>query len=566
MIEKVSMPATAGVRHTIRDTMVDGMAYSLAYGDKVRKSVIDLLNYRYRAFVKKNPEFDGKVHVLAHSLGSVITFDILSNNELRGQLKMADKLTNCWCVGSPLASFQLLRTEGFEAVQAHHNQCMKNLEEAGISYFNMFMEHDAVAYRVEPLVKESYADFTAVRVMPWDHRILLDDPNAVGARGPANHLDPATGEPVNIILEGCTTPVSNKRTDWMIRGQQSAIANNMGHTGEMMAAVAAHGAYWTSRELMRFMIDNLSGFRTVPGREQSQKGGKGSVLSTLGIFTWSLYTFKTRLSLKKEVEANAAWRGTVASCVAPGGEVAERGQVYCVTQSLIPSKGCIWRIDPTKLVGLYAKDDSKGDAVQPQAYKTVVSEGEWGKTKAIAMIYDKIYIFGSSLHVIDLAATTFRGSKELGKGWDRVVAACGDGIQGCIYAIGPSKGGYGTIWRFNEDGKASTLISDQKWKNAKNMVLVGDDLFVFAESIWRVDKNSGLHIEVSHGWENTVAVAADSDWIYAVTKTGMMPTSGSLHRMDFDGRSEMLSDDQWGLCTSMIVFDLNEYRDRGYSI
>ena len=73
-------------------------------------------------------------------------------------------------------------------------------------------------------------------------------------------------------------------------------------------------------------------------------------------------------------------------------------------------------------------------------------------------------------------------------------------------------------------------------------------------------------MEVSHGWENTVAVAADQDWIYAVTKAGMIPTSGCLHRMDLEGRSELLSDDNWGLTTSMIVFDNYQYRDRGLSI
>jgi len=46
MIEKVSLPSTVGVRHTIRDTMVDGMAYTMAYGDAIRKAVIELINYR----------------------------------------------------------------------------------------------------------------------------------------------------------------------------------------------------------------------------------------------------------------------------------------------------------------------------------------------------------------------------------------------------------------------------------------------------------------------------------------------------------------------------------------
>ena len=70
---------------------------------------------RYRAFMKKNPDFTGKVHILCHSLGSVITFDVLSSPELRDQLKFTDRLTNCWAIGSPLATFLLLRLPDFEA-------------------------------------------------------------------------------------------------------------------------------------------------------------------------------------------------------------------------------------------------------------------------------------------------------------------------------------------------------------------------------------------------------------------------------------------------------------------
>jgi len=319
-----------------------------------------------------------------------------------------------------------------------------------------------------------------------------------------------------------------------------------------MAAVQAHSAYWNSKELMRFLLDNLAGFRTVPGREVSQSG-KGTMLSTLGLFTWNFFAFQSKARAKVEVEAGGTWRGTLATTVAPGGEVAVRGTVYAVTQSMIPPKGTIWKIDPAKLAS--ATQAEGGAKEVAKGYKTVVSEGNWGQTKAIAMIHDKLYIFGTSLNVIDLASTRFMGARELGKGWDKVVAAVSDRSQGCIYAIGPSKGGLGTIWRFDEEGRAVTLMSDAKWKTAKKMVLVGDDLFVFAESIWRVDKQSGIHVEVSQGWKDTLAVAADEERIYVVTKTGMMPQSGSLHCVDLEGRSELLSNDNWGLCTAMLVFD-----------
>ena len=210
MVSKCSVGGGAEMaRSAVRDYLVDGMAYSLAYHEAIQKAVIDQLNYRWRAFMKKNPEFDGKVHILAHSLGSVITFDVLSTPDLRGQLKMVDKIKNCWSCGSPLATFALLRLPDYEAVMKDHNERMKSMEESGISYFNMFMEQDAIACRIEPLVAEKYADSKPVTVMKWDHRILLSDPNAVGPRGPSNHKDPTTGVAVEVIYEGSEARTSS---------------------------------------------------------------------------------------------------------------------------------------------------------------------------------------------------------------------------------------------------------------------------------------------------------------------------------------------------------------------
>lgn len=168
--------------------------------------------------------------------------------------------------------------------------------------------------------------------------------------------------------------------------------------------------------------------------------------------------------------------------------------------------------------------------------------------------------------MIDLSSTHFMGHRQLGKGWGNVVAAVSDRAAACIYAVGPTKNGEGTIFIFDEEGRSSVLAKSTDFLKAKKMVLVNDELYVFADSIWRVDKSTGEYWEVSQGWKDAVAVAADEEWIYVVIKTGMMPTSGSLHRIDLEGRSELLSSDSWGLCTAMLVFDTPEARERGDSI
>ena len=38
--------------------------------------------------------------------------------------------------------------------------------------------------------------------------------------------------------------------DWIIKGAQSVIAQNMGATGDYIAAAAAHESYWKSKASM----------------------------------------------------------------------------------------------------------------------------------------------------------------------------------------------------------------------------------------------------------------------------------------------------------------------------
>lgn len=61
--------------------------------------------------------------------------------------------------------------------------------------------------------------------------------------------------------------------------------------------------------------------------------------------------------------------------------------------------------------------------------------------------------------------------------------------------------------------------------------------------------------QVAQGWDSTVAVAADEDWLYVVTSTGLMPTTGTVYRIDLEGRPEELSGEDWGMTNAIVVFD-----------
>lgn len=49
------------------------------YGQLIVDSVTQQLNQKYRTFIEEHPGWDGQVSIFAHSLGSVIAYDILTH-------------------------------------------------------------------------------------------------------------------------------------------------------------------------------------------------------------------------------------------------------------------------------------------------------------------------------------------------------------------------------------------------------------------------------------------------------------------------------------------------------
>jgi hypothetical protein len=81
-LEKVEM-----LRSIISDVLLDVLLYmdSRHHADMI-KCVINELNRVYSLFIERNPDFiknGGQVHIYAHSLGSLICLDILSNHSLK---------------------------------------------------------------------------------------------------------------------------------------------------------------------------------------------------------------------------------------------------------------------------------------------------------------------------------------------------------------------------------------------------------------------------------------------------------------------------------------------------
>ncbi|XP_027992164.2 SEC23-interacting protein isoform X2 [Eptesicus fuscus] len=79
-IKKITLPSIGRFRHFTNETLLDILFYnSPTYCQKIVEKVGMEINRLHALFLSRNPDFKGGISVAGHSLGSLILFDILSN-------------------------------------------------------------------------------------------------------------------------------------------------------------------------------------------------------------------------------------------------------------------------------------------------------------------------------------------------------------------------------------------------------------------------------------------------------------------------------------------------------
>ncbi|XP_060765092.1 phospholipase DDHD2 [Neoarius graeffei] len=81
-IERITLPSIRGLRQFSNDTVLDLFFYNSAtYCQTIVDTVSSEINHLYDIFLQRNPQFTGAVSVAGHSLGSLILFDLLTNQK-----------------------------------------------------------------------------------------------------------------------------------------------------------------------------------------------------------------------------------------------------------------------------------------------------------------------------------------------------------------------------------------------------------------------------------------------------------------------------------------------------
>ncbi|XP_073337548.1 SEC23-interacting protein [Pagrus major] len=81
-IKKITLPSTGRLRHFTNETLLDVLFYnSPTYCQTIMDTVAQEINRLYALFMMRNPDYKGNISVCGHSLGSLILFDLLSNQK-----------------------------------------------------------------------------------------------------------------------------------------------------------------------------------------------------------------------------------------------------------------------------------------------------------------------------------------------------------------------------------------------------------------------------------------------------------------------------------------------------
>ena len=287
-LSDITVDGVPAVRNLITDLAMDVLLYQSAYRRHIATIVRKECNRVYQLFKKRNPDFNGRVSLCGHSLGSAVLFDILSrqtdpqsvmsqtsndadkdSSEKDDNLQLDFACENFFALGSPIALFQMLKgrsiaarpksqhsvpaqspldPDSLEATKPEEQQGPQNCHTLpdDVSspkcdrFFNVFHPTDPIAYRVEPLISPAMAALKP-QLLPYTKRGLFGAPGivSIGAR-----VGQSVGSMWSNFTSGVASSLLNRSLG--ITGEDQAlpqsnrVQGNMDKKNQQQLASGAH--------------------------------------------------------------------------------------------------------------------------------------------------------------------------------------------------------------------------------------------------------------------------------------------------------------------------------------
>lgn len=265
---------------------------SPTHNPKMISACIQEANRIYRLWCANNPGFAdyGRVHLVAHSLGSVMAIDILSQQPTYVDPQFSDlsfpeadlpkdnfifDTTNLFVCGSPVGLFLLMRNANMLPRRDKEKPGADSYAAPGIAgsqgtygclavdnIYNIINPYDPVACRINPTVDVVYASMLKAATLPSASSSYFAFANPFRRTPSTAHLDkPSTIRlPSNVELEThnfTREEIAEKRA--FLLNDNGQIDYFMKYGGgpleiQYLTMLGAHSSYWLSRDFVRMIV------------------------------------------------------------------------------------------------------------------------------------------------------------------------------------------------------------------------------------------------------------------------------------------------------------------------
>ena len=318
-LKDITADSLPSIRNLISDVMLDIPYYLSHHKPMMIEAVIREANRIYRLWCSKNPGFqeDGRVHIIAHSLGSVMCLDILSNqptklpqplnleaSKIHTDIFEFDTKSLFFC-GSPAGFFLLLNkatlvprkgrakpdtegedTNGSVAGEAGTYGCL-----AVDNLYNVMHYLDPVAYRLNACVDVAYAAALKPACVPSAKDTWAQTLNFVFGAKPAvptknmTGLDTMPRRPTVVNMPSTVELETHDFTREEIAEKRMFLLNDNGQIDYTLNAgggplqfqylnmLSAHSSYWTMRDFVRFLVVEIG---RKPGKSETLNSMKAA--------------------------------------------------------------------------------------------------------------------------------------------------------------------------------------------------------------------------------------------------------------------------------------------------
>ncbi|OBA20046.1 DDHD-domain-containing protein [Metschnikowia bicuspidata var. bicuspidata NRRL YB-4993] len=304
-LSQINVEGVKSLRNIVGDVILDVLLYyEPHYLKQIMSAVLSELNFVYRTYLERNPDFNGKVHLFGHSLGSAICFDLLSQQRKdTNDYKLDFDVENLFCVGSPVGMFEILKQKNI-VPRSQVNDTEIQLDASFSSpkcknIYNIFHPCDPVSYRMEPLVDPKFAEMKADEVpfalkgfntqvqnltsisddiqekfylaSSWFRRSESDEKLKSDTKKPGVEEENALGDIISTLTSSGQPKASARKTRTDIYDEQELGALlELNRTGRidyslpmgvfsiaLVSAISAHISYFEDQETMGFVMKEV---------------------------------------------------------------------------------------------------------------------------------------------------------------------------------------------------------------------------------------------------------------------------------------------------------------------